>query len=85
MSSVWSTNCVIQPTLVGSLMFRRVPRSHTATPSLHFGNTSLGQNCTTELEVASPKCDADKGRDPLLETWTHRYRISERRVCKGGT
>jgi hypothetical protein len=38
---------------------RRVPRNYPATPLLHFGNASLGHNCTIEVGVARPECSAD--------------------------
>lgn len=45
---------------------RRVPRNYPTTPLLHFGNASLGQNCTIEAGVVSPECSADMECDTFL-------------------
>jgi hypothetical protein len=63
---------------------RRIPRNYPTTPLLHFGNASLGQNCTIEVGVALPECSTDMECDTFLETGIHRCRILDRLIRKGG-
>ena len=52
---------------------RRVPRNYPTIPLLHFGNESLGRNCTIEIGVARPEYSADMKCDTFLETGMHRW------------
>jgi hypothetical protein len=74
-----------EATLIGSLVLRRVPTIHPATPLLHVGNASLKRKITTWVKVARPERSADVERGALLGRGMRCYQNLETHASQGGT